>query len=50
MLTVGTKMAEDDLDILLVSCGESEVAIMWVDYLISCFQRISIERKKPSFK
>lgn len=50
MLTVGSKMVEDELDILLVSCGESEVATMWVDYLITCFQRISSERRKPPFK
>lgn len=41
---------EDEMDILLVSCGDSEAATLWVNYLISCFQQISKDRNKPPFK
>ncbi|XP_065201891.1 phosphoinositide 3-kinase adapter protein 1-like isoform X2 [Planococcus citri] len=41
---------EDELDVLLISCGENETSLTWGNYLITCFQQISKDRNIPSFK
>ncbi|XP_065212818.1 uncharacterized protein LOC135840298 isoform X2 [Planococcus citri] len=45
-----TNKMEDELDVLLVLCGESEISLKWGSYLISRFQTISKNRNIPSFK
>lgn len=42
--------SKDMLDILMVSCKQSEAAQLWVNFLTSCFQQICQEEKRPPFK
>ncbi|XP_046611754.1 phosphoinositide 3-kinase adapter protein 1 isoform X1 [Neodiprion virginianus] len=37
-------------DVILVSSKESEVAVLWVNYLVSCFAHISQQQGRPPFK
>ncbi|VVC39489.1 Hypothetical protein CINCED_3A014689 [Cinara cedri] len=52
-LSTGTDpkgMKSDCLDIVIVSSGDSEAAMMWINFLIQCFQHFNQKENKSQYR
>ncbi|XP_026806381.1 phosphoinositide 3-kinase adapter protein 1 isoform X1 [Rhopalosiphum maidis] len=46
----GMGMKSDCLDIVIVSSGDSEAAMMWINFLIQCFQHFNQKENKSQYR